>query len=84
VFNPGLVARFTVALAKSLEYASSHPDEVRDIVGTYTNVPPEVRAKMTLPSWPMTADSSSLSLLADLIVKYKAADKRPDLSDVLR
>jgi hypothetical protein len=39
---------------------------------------------MTLPSWPMTADVSSLNVLADLIVKYKAADKRPDLSDVLR
>jgi hypothetical protein len=39
---------------------------------------------MTLPGWPMTADASTLSVLADLIVKYKAADKRPDLSDVLR
>jgi len=84
VSNPDLVARFTVAIAKSLDYATAHPDEVRDIVGTYTTVPPEVRAKMTLPGWPMTADASTLSVLADLIVKYKAADKRPDLSDVLR
>jgi NitT/TauT family transport system substrate-binding protein len=82
--NPDLVARFTSALAKSLDYASLHPDEVRDIVGTYTTVPADVRAKMTLPGWPMTADSATLNTLADLIVKYKAADKRPDLSDVLR
>jgi NitT/TauT family transport system substrate-binding protein len=82
--NPGLVTRFKAAIAKSLEYASSHPDEVRDIVGTYTTVPAEVRAKMTLPSWPTTADSSSLNTLADLIVKYKAADKRPDVSNVLQ
>jgi len=84
VSNPTLVARFTAAMAKSLEYASAHPDEVRDIVGTYTTVPPEVRAKMTLPGWPQVADSSSLNVLADLIVKYKLTDKRPDLSDVLR
>ena len=84
VSNPGLAARFTAAMAKSLEYATAHPDEVRDIVGTYTTVPADVRAKMTLPGWPMTADATSLSVLADLIVKYKAADKRPDLSDVLR
>jgi len=32
----------------------------------------------------MAADMASLNTLADLIVKYKAADKRPDLSDVLR
>jgi NitT/TauT family transport system substrate-binding protein len=82
--NPGLVSRFTAAIAKSLDYATAHPDEVRDIVGTYTTVSADVRAKMTLPGWPMTADSSSLSVLADLIVKYKAADKRPDLTNVLK
>jgi NitT/TauT family transport system substrate-binding protein len=82
--NPDLVARFTAAISKSLDYASTHPDEVRDIVGTYTSVSADVRAKMTLPGWPMKADSSSLSVLADLIVKYKAADKRPDLSNVLK
>jgi NitT/TauT family transport system substrate-binding protein len=81
--NPDLVARFTQAINKSLEYASSHPDEVRDIVGTYTSFPPEVRAAMTLPGWPTTAEPSSLETLADLIVKYKAADKRPDVSNVL-
>jgi NitT/TauT family transport system substrate-binding protein len=84
VSNPSLVNRFTAAMSKSLEYAAAHPDEVRDIVGTYTTVPADVRAKMTLPGWPMTADASSLSVLADLIVKYKVTDKRPDLSDVLR
>jgi NitT/TauT family transport system substrate-binding protein len=82
--NPNLVARFTAAIARSLEYATSHPDEVRDIVGTYTTVSADVRAKMTLPGWPMKADAASLNVLADLIVKYKAADKRPDLSNVLK
>jgi NitT/TauT family transport system substrate-binding protein len=81
--NPDLVARFKAALLKSVEYANAHTDQVRDIVGTYTSVPPEVRAKMTLPLWPTTADASSLNVLADLIVKWKAADKRPDTSNVL-
>jgi NitT/TauT family transport system substrate-binding protein len=81
--NPDLVARFKAAITKSLEYASSHPDEVRDIVGTYTTVPASVAAAMTLPAWPATADSASLNTLADLILKYKAADSRPDTSHVL-
>jgi NitT/TauT family transport system substrate-binding protein len=81
--NPDLVSRFTQAINKSLDYASSHPDEVRDIVGTYTTVPAAVRAAMTLPAWPTKADSASLNTLADLIVKYKAADTRPDVSNVL-
>jgi NitT/TauT family transport system substrate-binding protein len=81
--NPDLVSRFQKAIAKSLAYAGAHPDEVRDIVGTYTTVPAEVRAKMTLPAWPTTAPNSSLDTLANLIVKYKAADKKPDTSKVL-
>jgi NitT/TauT family transport system substrate-binding protein len=81
--NPDLVARFTRALTKSLEYASANPNEVRDVVGTYTSVPANVRAAMTLPGWPTQIDSGSLNTLADLIVKYKAADKRPDVSAIL-
>jgi len=81
--NPDLVARFTRAIKKSLEYAQSHPDEVREIVGTYTNVPAEVRANMTLPGWPTEIDSGSLDTLADLIVKYGITDTRPDVSAIL-
>jgi NitT/TauT family transport system substrate-binding protein len=81
--NPDLVSRFQKAIAKSLDYASQHADEVRDIVGTYTTVPAEVRAAMTLPGWPQTVDKSSLDTLADLIVKYKAADKKPNTANAL-
>jgi len=81
--NPDLVARFTRAITKSLEYAQSHPDEVRDIVGTYTQYPEEVRANMTLPGWPTEIDSGSLDTLADLIVKYGITDTRPDVSAIL-
>jgi NitT/TauT family transport system substrate-binding protein len=81
--NPDLVARFQKAIAKSLDYASQHADEVRDIVGTYTTVPAEVRAAMTLPGWPQTVEKSSLDTLADLIVKYKAADKKPNTANAL-
>jgi NitT/TauT family transport system substrate-binding protein len=81
--NPDLVARFQKAVNTSLDYASAHPDEVRDIVGTYTTVSADVRAAMTLPAWPTTVDKASLDTLADLIVKYKAADKRPNTANAL-
>jgi NitT/TauT family transport system substrate-binding protein len=81
--NPDLVARFTRALTKSLEYAQANPDEVRRIVGTYTSVPEAVRTAMTLPSFPTSVDASSLETLAGLIEKYKTADKKPDVTAVL-
>jgi NitT/TauT family transport system substrate-binding protein len=81
--NPDLVARFKAAILESLEYAQSHPEEARDIVGTYTSVPAEVRAAMTLPGWPTEINSSSLDTLADLAVKYGATATRPDVSAVI-
>jgi NitT/TauT family transport system substrate-binding protein len=41
--SPDLVKRFTDAMAESLAYADSHPDEVRAILGTYTQISEQVR-----------------------------------------
>jgi NitT/TauT family transport system substrate-binding protein len=81
--NPDLVARFTRAMNKSLEYAQSHPDEARDIVGTYTQIPEEVRAGMVLTSWPTEISESSLNYFADLIAEYGWTEERPDVSAML-
>ncbi len=81
--NPGLVERFTRALNRSLEYAQQNPDEARDIVGTYTQIGPEVRAEMTLTSWPTQISEESLNYFADLIFEYGWSEKRPDVSAVL-
>ena len=48
--NRDVVDRFARAMQKSLEYAAGHDDEVRAIVGTYTEIPQEVLDKMNLPS----------------------------------
>lgn len=81
--NPGLVERFTRAMNKSLEYAASHPDEARDIVGTYTQIPEEVRAEMILTSWSTEISESSLNYFADLISEYGWTETRPDVSAML-
>ena len=39
--NPEVVDRFVSAMEKSLQYASEHPDEVRDVLTEYTEIPPE-------------------------------------------
>src|ERR1044071_195078 len=44
--NPDLVKRFTEAMQESLSYAASHPDEARQIIGTYTKITPEVIEKV--------------------------------------
>ena len=40
--EPEVVEKFQKATAESLAYADAHPDEVREIVTTYTKIPPDV------------------------------------------
>ncbi|MGH3423384.1 MAG: ABC transporter substrate-binding protein, partial [Nocardioidaceae bacterium] len=62
--NADVVDGFTAAMKKSLSYAQDHPDEVRDIVGTYTEMDEETRAKMTLPTWRPEFDRAAMEKLA--------------------
>ncbi|MEV4706288.1 ABC transporter substrate-binding protein [Actinoplanes sp. NPDC049316] len=61
-----LVGRFTAAITESMTYASAHPDEVRDIIGTYTPISDVVRTSMILPDWPHDINRPSLERLATL------------------
>lgn len=64
--NPDLVRRFTEAMAESLAFADANPDEARRIIGTYTQISPDVIEKLTLPKWPAEVNRESLRTMADL------------------
>lgn len=81
--NPAVVKRFQEATAESLAYADAHPDEVRQIVTTYTKVPADVLAKVTLPKWPADENRASIEKLAQLSVRDKLFTKAPDLDQLL-
>ncbi|GGM12868.1 ABC transporter substrate-binding protein [Dactylosporangium sucinum] len=81
--NPDLVKRFKEAMAESLAYASSHPDEVRQIITTYTQITADVTAKITLPAWPAEVNKASVQTLTDLAVQDKLLDKAPALDDLI-
>jgi NitT/TauT family transport system substrate-binding protein len=81
--NPDLVKRFTEAMKESLAYADAHSDEVRDIIGTYTKIAPEVREKMTLPKWPADINTDSINALADAAVADGLIASKPDVAGLL-
>ncbi|MEU4161510.1 ABC transporter substrate-binding protein [Actinoplanes sp. NPDC026670] len=81
--NPDLVARFTTAMKKSLEYADAHPDEVRNVLATYTKITPEVRAALVLPKWPAEINKASVDTLAGLAVTDGLLTTKPDLTTLL-
>ncbi|MGH3878436.1 MAG: ABC transporter substrate-binding protein [Actinophytocola sp.] len=69
VDNPDLIRRFADAMAESLAYADSHPDEARAIISTYTEIDPAVIDKLTLPKWPAKVNRESMQTLADLALE---------------
>lgn len=78
-----VVKKFQDATAESLAYADSHPDEVRAVVTTYTKIPPEVLAKVTLPRWPADPNRASIEALRDLGEQDGLFKKTPDLDKLL-
>lgn len=68
--NPDVHERFVTATNEALAYAEEHPEETREILGTYTQIPEEVRAEIVMPRYPSEINESSLELLAELSQKY--------------
>jgi NitT/TauT family transport system substrate-binding protein len=81
--NPDLVRRFTEAMKESLAYAQGHPDEVRAVLGTYTQITEEVRKEIVLPKFPSDIDRAAVQALADLAVQYQLLTQAPDLGTLL-
>ena len=81
--NPKIVAAFTAAMTKSLDYATAHPDDTRAILTTYTKLDPTVQKSLILPKWPTAVDHNSVQVLSDLALKDKLLTKAPDLTTLL-
>ncbi|MFC5957645.1 ABC transporter substrate-binding protein [Streptomyces pratens] len=81
--NPEVVKKFQEATAESLAYADSHPDEVREIVTTYTKIPPAVLEQVTLPKWPTDPNRASIEQLVKLGKEGDLFKQTPDLDKLL-
>jgi NitT/TauT family transport system substrate-binding protein len=82
--NKDVVDRFVRAINKSLQYAQSHSDIVRQVVPTYTKIPKEVAAKMRLPQWSPDLNRPTIQQTADLAQKYGFIKEKPNLDDLIR
>jgi NitT/TauT family transport system substrate-binding protein len=81
--NGDVVERFAKAMNRSNEYAGSHPEEVRAILGDYTEIPPEVAQKILLPSWPPEINRAQLEELAGYAEQYGVIKEQPHLDELL-
>lgn len=81
--NPEVTQKFTTAMNKSLDYAQQHPDEVRDIVGTYTKISEDVRAGMVLPRFRADFNREAVQKLGDAAQSYGTLSKLVDIEKLL-
>ncbi|MEU0913166.1 ABC transporter substrate-binding protein [Streptomyces althioticus] len=81
--DPELVKKFAEATRESLAYAAGHPDEVREILATYTKIPEQTLRALTLPRWPEEPDRASLERLGELGRQDGLFDEAPDLDSLL-
>jgi NitT/TauT family transport system substrate-binding protein len=77
------VKRFQEAMAESLAYADAHPDEVRAVLSTYTQIKADQAKALTLPKWPAEINRNAVQALADLAVKDGLLTAAPDLNALL-
>ncbi|MEA2379302.1 MAG: NitT/TauT family transport system substrate-binding protein [Thermoleophilaceae bacterium] len=82
--NADVVDHFVRAINRSLEYAQTHPDEVRKVLLDYTEIPPEAAKQIKLPVWRTNLNRPTIELLSHLTKKYGLIDEEPDLNELIR
>jgi NitT/TauT family transport system substrate-binding protein len=81
--NKDVVERFRRAMRKSLEFAAQNDDAVRQVVGEYTEIPPEVIEKIKLPTWKPDLNEPTIQTVVDLAAKYGLIEDKPALDDFI-
>jgi NitT/TauT family transport system substrate-binding protein len=81
--NPEVVDRFVTAMEQSLDYAQNNPDAVREILGEYTEIPPEVAENITLPQWRAELTVPTIERLSQLSLEYGLIESEPDLNELI-
>jgi NitT/TauT family transport system substrate-binding protein len=82
--NGDVVDRFSRAMNKSLDYAQAHPEEVRQIIPTFTEVPMAAAQQLRLPPFDSELDRDGIELEAELTAKYGIIDEAPAYEDLVR
>ncbi|MQA84474.1 MAG: PhnD/SsuA/transferrin family substrate-binding protein [Streptosporangiales bacterium] len=81
--NEDVVERFVRAMNKSLEYAANNPDEVRDTLGSYTEIPDELIDKVLLGQWSTDLNQPSIELMGQLSKKYGLIEEEPNVDELI-
>ncbi|MFI9840089.1 ABC transporter substrate-binding protein [Nonomuraea sp. NPDC051941] len=80
--NPKTAAAFHRALAKAQQIAGSDRKAIDEVVPTYTQIPADAAAAMTLGKFSMEADKAGVQKLADLLHGYGYLKSKVDVAQL--
>ncbi|MET7332936.1 ABC transporter substrate-binding protein [Nonomuraea sp. NPDC005650] len=80
--NPKTAAAFHRALAKAQQVAGTDRKAIDEVVPTYTQIPADAAAAMTLGKFSMEADKASVQKLADLLHGYGYLKTKVDVAQL--
>ncbi|MEV4012827.1 ABC transporter substrate-binding protein [Nonomuraea angiospora] len=80
--NPKTAAAFHRALAKAQQIAGSDRKAIDEVVPTYTQIPADAAAAMTLGKFSMEADKAGVQKLADLLHGYGYLKTKVDVAQL--
>lgn len=78
-----VVERFVRAMDRSVEYARDNEDAVREIIPTYTEIPPEVVERMRLPVFTSELDEQAIDEQMGFMEQYDVADAAPTAEELI-
>lgn len=81
--NRSVMSRFKAALGDSLLYARDHQVEVREILGTYTEIPRDLAVSAVLPDWPVGRDLESATAVGAAARAFGTLQKAPDVQGLM-
>lgn len=81
--HPRTLAAFQRALAKAQRLIASDPQQVRDVLPSYTKIPKARLADAAFGSYPAKLDLTELQRVADLARAYRAITRPVDLRNVV-
>jgi NitT/TauT family transport system substrate-binding protein len=81
--DPEVVEGFVRAINRSLEYATENPDEARQAIAGFTEIPPDVLERVVLPLWQTDLNVESIENTAELMVTHGIAEEQADVDALI-
>lgn len=82
--DPELIDDIVAALKESMAYAAKNPDEVRRVIGSYTEIDPALIDELRLPRFQPEVNRDSVQKVADLARDDGLLEKDADVAELYR